>query len=210
MKTQWPKAITTTLNGVFKNRYKVIKKLLFILLASLFSLPLRAQVKQEKEARIDKTELPSTVVGLLPQIEKNAKHIRYYKETDGDKITYEVKLKKDQHHFSIEFSQLGILEDIEVIIPKAELPKTVLKTLKNNFEHVHLKRIQKQFPNANNNPKQLIEAVFETQIAPTAYEILISGKINDSYKQFELLIDSNGTIVSKRPVIFKDYEHLVY
>ena len=210
MKTLGPTTILITLNGRFKNYRSVIKRLLFILLATLFSLPLVAQVKQEKEARIDKSELPSSVMALLPQIEKNAKHLRYYKEIDGDKISYEVKLKKAKDHFSIEFSQRGILEDIEVIIPESELPETVLKSLKNNFEHVHLKRIQKQFHNDNNNEKQLIEAVFETQLAPTAYEILLSGKTNTSYQQFELLIDSNGTILSKRPVIFKDYEHLVY
>ena len=210
MKTLGLTTIASTLNGRFKNDYTLIKKALFVLLVALFYLPLTAQVKREKESRIDKTELPSAVVALLPQIEKNAKHLRYYKEIDGDKISYEVKLKKAKDHFSIEFSQLGTLEDIEVIIPKTELPEAVLKTLKNNFEHVHLKRIQKQFRNENNNPKQLIEAVFESQLAPTAYEILISGKTNTSYKQFELLIDSNGTIVAKRPVIFKDYEHLVY
>ena len=210
MKILGSTTISITLNGRFKNYSSAIKRLLFILIATLFSLPLVAQVKQEKEARIDKSELPSTVMVLLPQIEKNAKHLRYYKEIDGDKISYEVKLKKAKDNFSIEFSQRGILEDIEVIIPESELPETVLKSLKNNFEHVHLKRIQKQFHNDNNNEKQLIEAVFETQLTPTAYEILLSGKTNTSYQQFELLIDSNGTILSKRPVIFKDYEHLVY
>ena len=68
MKTQGPTTISITLNGGFKNYRSVIKRLLFILLTTLFSLPLLAQVKQEKEARIDKSELPSSVMALLPQI----------------------------------------------------------------------------------------------------------------------------------------------
>ena len=57
MKTQVLTTIASTLNGRFKTITPLLKAL-FVLLVALFSLPLTAQVKREKESRIDKTELP--------------------------------------------------------------------------------------------------------------------------------------------------------
>ena len=42
-----------------------------------------AQVKYEKEERIPIDDLPPVVQALLPQLQSNAKRMRYYREFDG-------------------------------------------------------------------------------------------------------------------------------
>lgn len=170
-----------------------------------------AQVKYEKEERISVDDLPPVIKVLLPQIEEDGKRIRYYQEFDGVKKSYEIKLKKLDTNFSIEFSQEGILEDIEILIPASELPIPVLEAIRSQFQHHKKNRIQKQFTHPKEqDPKQTLQRVFDGLILPTAYEIVVYGKTTTGYKQVELLIDSNGKILKKRNVISKDYEHVVY
>ncbi len=183
---------------------------LFLSLLCLNSIAI-AQVKYEKETRVPIDDLPLRVKSLLPQIEKDAKRIRYYHEFDGEKESFEVKLKKFGTHFSIEFTQEGVLEDIEILISTAELPTPVLETIGKQFQRHKLTRIQKQFTHPKGqDPKQTLQGVFNGLIRPTAYEIVINGKTNSGYKQVEFLIDINGKLLKKRNVITKDYEHVVY
>ena len=183
---------------------------LFLAMLCLNSIAI-AQVKYEKEARIPTHDLPLTVQVLLPQLTQDAKRIRYYHEFDGEKESFEVKLKKHGTHFSIEFSQDGVLEDIEMLIPASELPNPILETIGKQFQRHKLTRIQKQFTHPKGqDPKQTLQGVFNGLIRPTAYEIVVNGKTNSGYKQVEFLIDIDGKLLKKRNVITKDYEHVVY
>lgn len=183
--------------------------LFFLLL--LFGYTATAQVKYEKEERIQKEALPTAVVKLLPLMETHAKRMRYYREFDGESISYEVKFKKHDAHFSVEFNQDGQLEDIEMLMSKAALPASVLETVKTHFQSVKLTRIQKQFVHPKGgNPARTLQAVFENQIAPTAYELEISGKTQNGYRQFELLVAPTGKLLKKSTILTKDYEHVVY
>lgn len=183
---------------------------LFLALLCLNSIAI-AQVKYEKEERISIHDLPLTVQALLPQIEQSAKRIRYYHEFDGEKESYEVKFKKQDTYYSIEFTQEGVLEDIEILISKSQLPTPVLEAIRNQFQRYKSTRIQKQFthPKAQ-DPKQTIKRVFDGLTPPTAYEIVVQGKTNAGYKQIEFLIDINGKVLKKRNIITKGYEHVVY
>ena len=170
-----------------------------------------AQVKYEKEERIQKEALPTAVVKLLPLMETQSKRMRCYREFDGQSISYEVKFKKHGTHFSVEFNQEGQLEDIEVLISKSVLPTAVLETVKTHFQRVKLTRIQKQFVHRKeDNPAQTLQAVLENQLAPTAYELEVSGKTQNGYRQFELLLAPTGKLLKKSVILTKDYAHVVY
>ena len=183
----------------------------FFFLLLFFGSTAIAQVKYEKEERIQKEALPTAVSKLLPLMETHAKRMRYYQEFDGQSISYEVKFKKHGTHFSVEFNQEGVLEDVEVLMSKSALPTAVLETVKTHFQSVKFTRIQKQFVHRNEGSQaQTIQAVFENQLAPTAYELEVSGKTQNGYRQFELLIDPAGKLLKKSTILTKDYEHVVY
>lgn len=169
------------------------------------------QIKYEKEERIQKEELPVAVVQLLPLMKANAKRIRYYREFNGHSISYEIKFKKYGTHFSVEFDKKGILEDIEVLITKAALPTAVYECVKSHFQRAKLTRIQKQFVHPQGaNPAHTLQAVFKNQFAPTAYELEITGKTQNGYQQFEVVVSPAGKLLKKSTILTKDYEHVVY
>ena len=170
-----------------------------------------AQIKYEKEERILKEELPTVVEELLPKITQDAKRVRYFHEFDGEKESYELKLKKNRAHFSIEFSQNGVLEDIEILIPKSKLPSPVLEVIDSQFQRYKLTRIQKQFvPPKDANPIKTILAVFDKLVKPVAYEIVVHGKTLTGYKQMEFLIDPTGKLLKKRNLILHNDDHIIY
>ncbi len=177
-----------------------------------------AQVKFEKEERIRKEALPVSVIKLLPLMETNAKHFRYYREFDGQIISYEVKFKKHNTQFSVEFDKEGTLEDVEVLIPKAALPKPVMKSVQAHFQRPKYIRLQKQFVHPiGTNAAHTLQTILEKYPSSkhdisinSAYEIVVFGKTQKGYRQFELLIDSDGTLLKKRNILAKNYDHVVY
>ena len=74
-----------------------------------------SQDKQEREHRIRKSQFPEKALEFIQQQLLDAKRIKYYKEIDGAKRSYEVKFKKDRLKYSVEFDEDGNLEDVEDI-----------------------------------------------------------------------------------------------
>ena len=144
-------------------------------------------------------------------MEANARRIRYYREYNGENFSYEIKLKRQNIHYSIEFSQEGELQDIEVLINKSELPSVVLEAVKNHFQRIKLTRIHKHFSHTKDaNPEYTLQAVFKNKLLPSAYELIVSGKTENGYRQFELLIDKEGILLKKSIISTKDDEYVVY
>ena len=67
------------------------------------------QVKNEKEYKIDHSELPKGVETLLSPYTQDAKRIRYFLEIDGDKKSFEAKFKKGRLRYSVEFDESGVV-----------------------------------------------------------------------------------------------------
>ena len=178
-----------------------------------------AQVKYEKEERIPVDDFPPVVQALLPQLQSNAKRIRYYREFDGYNDSYEVKFKKHGTYFSIEFSQDGNLEDIEMSIKKPDLPAAVIASLNNTFPKCKLKRIQKQFVHPKDaDPANTLRIVLSKNqhtlnhklIDEANYEIEAQCFIENRFQKVELLFSANGTLLSMRTIIAEADDHIIY
>lgn len=178
-----------------------------------------AQVKYEKEERIPVDDLPPVVQALLPQLQTNAKRMRYYCEFDGDKDSYEVKFKKHSTHFSIEFSQEGSLEDIEMLIKKANLPSSVMTSLNDTFPRCKLTRIQKQFVHPKGaDPANTLRIVLSKNhdtlnhklIDEANYEIEAQCFIENRFQKMELLFNADGKLLSTRTIIAEADDHIIY
>ena len=68
-----------------------------------------AQEKYEREHRINKKQFPEKALNYIAENLEDAKRIRFYRETDSSKTSYEVKFKKDRLHYSVEFDKDGKL-----------------------------------------------------------------------------------------------------
>lgn len=187
-----------------------------LLICCLATFCTQAQEKFEKESRIGKNGFPENALKLLERYSKDAKRIRYYKETDGNKISYEAKLKLKGQKFSIEYDTLGILEDIEVKIKFKNIPKkvrdSVIDYFGSHFMKYSIKKVQKQFYNKNfQNSVAVFEAAFNKKdITTVNYEIVVWRVLEKTSGMVELTFNREGSFVSSRPIAQASYDHILY
>ncbi len=186
----------------------------FIAILLLLGVFCFGQKKQEQEFRIDKKELPNGVMALLSNYLENAKRLRYYKERDGEKSSYEVKFKKDKLHYSIEFDEKGALEDVELLIKQTDIPNEAFDNmttyLQSNHKKYRIKKIQRQYVNTGDAAQTLKEA-FQNGILPKLkYELIIATKDENGYGEFELTFDANGEHLLTRKAVNTKYDHVLF
>ncbi len=143
---------------------------------------LSAQHKYEREFRIKKSQMPTEALQLLERYLEDAKRLKYYKEIDTSKTTYEAKFKKDKLWYGIEFDATGSLEDIKITIAPLDIPSDVLANIstyfKKSFDKHRVKKIQQQYlATAEEDLKTTFRNAFQNLLIPSLnYEIIVSGK----------------------------------
>jgi hypothetical protein len=172
------------------------------------------QKKQEREFRVDKEELPTEIIPLLSNYLNDVKRLRFYKEQDGEKSSYEVKFKKDRLLYSIEFDEKGVLEDVEFIVKQKDIPdetfEKLTKYLQSNHGKYRIKKIQQQYLNTRNAQKTLKDA-FQNLILPEIrYELIIATKDDEGYGEYEITFDAMGAHLLTRKSINTKYDHVLF
>lgn len=193
--------------------YKSI--LIFILILFLGQVS-TAQTKNEKEDRITLQELPNLVQTTIKALPKNCKRIRFYKETDNEKISYEVKFKFKKTYYSIEFNALGHIEDIEVTTKfknvNTAISSKITTYLAINFIQHRFIKIQKQYVYvATKTPINFMTEVLSKKIDETAqYEIIAEVKTNINRTKREFTFSSDGKFLNFRILNPSSYEYVLY
>jgi hypothetical protein len=174
-----------------------------------------SQYKYEREYRILKSQFPAEAISAIENNISDYKRIKFYKETDSVKISYEAKLKKDKLWYSIEFDKEGGLEDIEILIKANDIPNetyTNIETyLNNNFRKYRVKKIQQQYPSNNNPLEEVFKNAFQNLILPSNhYEIEVVGQKGKGYLDYEILFDAEGNFKQIRTSLPPNYDHILY
>ena len=167
-------------------------------LLSFTILHIQAQTKMEVEKRINITEVPEAAINFQQEYLLDAGKIKWYFEQDGAHQSYECKFKLHRKKYSIEFNSEGLLEDIEISYPLRKLPDQIEKTLERNSKKFNIKRSQIQFKEPRNElfqPDLWTKITNKEAIYFFELEVILAGEF------FELLIDSKGTIFSKRRIV---------
>ncbi|WP_282178571.1 hypothetical protein [Maribacter stanieri] len=188
-----------------------------IILASfLFCFQLaHSQYKYEKEHRILKSQFPTEAIAIIEEHITDYKRIKFYKETDSIKISYEAKLKKDKLWYSIEFNEDGKLEDIEILIKSTDIPNDTYSNiehyLNNNFTKYRIKRLQQQYPSTNDSLDEIFKNAFQNLILPSNnYEFVVVGRKEKGYLDYEILFDADGNFKQIRTSLPPNYDHVLY
>lgn len=187
--------------------------LLFLFLGIFQS---NAQNKYEREHRILKSQFPEKALGYISQKLEDAKRIRFYKEIDSAKVSFEAKFKKDRLWYSIEFDKEGSLEDVEVLIKPVDIPdesfSAITTYLEKLFSKYRIRRLQQQYPITESEPGETtIKNAFQNLMLPSInYELIVSGKKDKIFEQFEILFDSEGNFKSIRKSLPPNYDHVLY
>lgn len=175
-----------------------------------------AQNKYEREYRIKKSQFPTQAFQLISEKIKDAKRLKFYKETDSTKISFEAKFKKDRLWYSVEFDESGVLEDIEITVKPIDVPSdsydAILAYLNKSFAKYRIKKIQQQYSSTENEPlEKTLKNAFQNLILPSIhYELVVGGKKEKEYLDYEILFDSEGKFISIRKSLPPNYDHVLY
>lgn len=174
-----------------------------------------AQNKYEREFRIKKSQFPKKALSYIDEKLEDARRIRFYKETDSARVSYEAKFKKDRLYYSVEFDEDGALEDIEVLIKSVDIPNETFERINNylrkEFAKYRIQKIQQQYPVLNGATEATVKNAFQNLMLPTIkYELIVSGKRNKGYAQYEILFDAKGHFEKLRKSLPPNYDHVLY
>lgn len=188
-----------------------------VLVLVLFQFSMvNSQVKVEREHRIKKNQFPETAHEFIQEKLEEAKKIRFYKETDTTKISYEAKFKKDKLYYSIEFDESGKLEDIEISIKEVDVPEDswskITKFLNEKFTKFKIRKIQQQYPiTSDETAETTLNNAFQNLLIPSLnYELMVRGKIQDVHSDFEILFGAEGDFIKMKESLPANYDHVLY
>ena len=196
---------------------KKYKPYFLIVLVVLISTCLNAQTKNEQELRIGVENFPKKALKLLEHLPDNIKRIKYYKETDHDKTSFEAKLKIKRKKYSIEFDKNGNLEDIEITVKSKNIDRVVLDTIENFFKSEYKKygllKIQNQYKKTPSIDAISIlkKAIENSDKEKVNLEIIAQVKTKDSKNHvLEFTFNYAGILLGSRIVEPSSYEHVLY
>lgn len=196
-----------------KSKTKMKTKALIVLL--LFSVVSFAQTKKERETRVEKDVLPQAILTFVNQLPENTKRLRFYKEVDGTKESFETKFKYDGNHYSCEFDPNGKLEDIEKLIKEKLIEDIALQDIENhletNFRKWKFLKIQEQYiPKPDVDSKVFLKTIFEKNSEISGYEIIIEVTKNKKRTLKEFQFDAKGKFINMRDIAPASYGHVLY
>jgi len=188
------------------------------LCACLWGGDLRAQYKLEREYRIKREEAPELSRMLVDSCYPQTR-VKWYVEQSEGRKTYEAKLwyKKDKtkQHYSVEFDTLGVVEDVEHLMPFEEMPELVQKAamqeINRLFKRHKIVRVQEQWI----GDLPTLQAKMKQRPLPKPltinYEIVVVGKqTNRLYKSLEITLDAQGNIIGILEIVHNSSDHLIY
>ena len=162
-------------------------KSLFALILLFFVTTGWSQDKYEREFRIRKSQFPESAHAFLKEELQNAKRVRYYKELDSSKVSFEVKFKKERLFYSIEFDGSGMLEDVEIQVKEADIPNASFAAigayLDGYFTKYRIRKIQQQYTLAAfGTVSNTLKKAFQNLIDPKInYELIVGGSTDASF-----------------------------
>ena len=174
--------------------------------------------KSEVEVGIRRSEMPESAVTLLSDWLAEARRIRYYRETDGDQVSYEIKLKRKGKAYSVEFYEDGSLMDIEQLIRFRDLPHDVQKSLNRylsqTYDHYRITRLQKQYSaeDADEDDEEVLEELEEgdEDDLTIRYELVVDIRLGNEVGSYELLFDDEGELLQKRKIVRRSLDNILY
>lgn len=193
--------------------YYLIPFMFSFILGALSTSGYTQNTKQEVEKSISRDEMPNNALVLINQFWNEQKKADFYREFDGEKISYEAKLKWEGHQYSIEFDEQGSLSDIEQLIEFNEIPETLRNTITVEIEQQYSKfrinRVQRQFLSEGADEElltRLLNGNYEG--LNIRYELEIDGQSESDFGSFELLFNNNGQQIQKRKIVRRSLDNI--
>jgi hypothetical protein len=172
----------------------------------------QSEQKLEQEEKIAAVLFPKNAAKTVNEIGYARKKVTYYRETDGDKISYEAKLKYQDRKYSIEFDLNGVLEDVEIDFRKRKIPVNVRAKINKILDTVarkyRIEKVQEQYVAGDQSATQIKERIALKDF--DNFEIVVAFKDKRKIYRKEYLFDKNGSFISQRDVKRLEYDFLLF
>lgn len=184
------------------------------LIILLFSpILLSAQEKFERERRIAESDVPENAVEWFNETYPEAKRVKWYAEITSGKNSFEAKLKVDGARHSVEFSEQGLIEDVEIEVDAGELPDAVRSTIEEymgeHYSKYNFRKIQQQWSGPSEALKNDIQTGDSTGVT-LRYEVEYYAVDSNQKALWEGLFDTDGRFIRKREIILRPTDNLNY
>lgn len=181
------------------------------LFLGLFSYCSHAQEKVEFEVSIPTDSVPQAALSSIESI--GFSHGHWYKEYSAEDFSYEYKVKYEGRHYSVEFSEDGSLEDVEMRISlkkdKVDLKTLIYVAVQKDAKKFKVLKVQKQWTPVDEN-SNFVPANFLTDHSSPSirYEYVVKLKSNGKLETWEYLLEADGTFVSRLKIVEPTINHL--
>lgn len=169
------------------------------------------QVKTEREERIKSIEVPQQSRDWLFKSFPGLKKAKWYKEETSGKESYEAKFKRAGKKFSVEFSEAGLIEDVEITRRLAELTPATRQKLEeafSQFEKFKIRKLQEQWTAASPDLLQVALLSNNNSAIEVRYEVVFKALIEGQHTIWEGLFDGEGRLLEKKRVALRPTDNL--
>lgn len=198
------------MNRQLSPKYRYLITFLILLMGGVC---LAQKKKYEKEVRIEADEVPSSALRMIDALQLEKK-VKWYKEFGLQDSSIEAKGKHQGRLHSIEFSDDGSFEDLEIEIKSMDVPakssKLIFEQLEKEEGSFKIKKIQIQYSGTAERVVDFFKRGSAEEHLVIHFELVVSRHVNGSYGLYEYLFDEEGSLVSKRKIILNMTENLEY
>jgi hypothetical protein len=184
----------------------------FGVLCCLLQLSLNAQVKFEREFRLNTHEVEPQArayVELFPF----TRRIKWYREESSSGASIEAKTSYKGQRFSLEFDTTGVLQDVEVEVKFSALRQDVRAAVESrfnaDFKRWKVRKVQRQFSGSPDAVRRSSLEGASAEGANVHYEIVVRG-LKDLTELFEYTFDQSGTLISAKLIVLAPTDNLEY
>lgn len=189
-----------------------MRALYIVLVFSLYCLAASGQeIKKEREERVRSREVPEESRNWLSKSFPAIKKVKWYREETSGKKSFEAKFKRQGSKYSVEFSEAGVIEDVEIskrLVDLPELTEQKLKAAFAGYSKFRLIEFQEQW--TADSPELLKQALLaedSSQII-VRYEVIFKALMDGQHTLWEGLFDTQGQLLSKRKVALRPTDNL--
>lgn len=188
-------------------------KSLFFILMFVSTVVFAQNDKIETEKRVKTNDVPFQSIQWLQNTFPHVSKVKWYSETTSGQKSFEAKFKDNKKNYSVEFSENGEIEDVEIAAKLESIDdiyRINLQATFDTFEKFKIKKIQEQW--SSDSSEQLTQAILKNHpdLIAIKYEVEFMAIIDQSYGLWEGLFDQTGKLISIREVKLRATDNLDY
>jgi len=193
--------------------------LTFLFLSTLlfisFSLVSAQDIKDENEKSINREDMPTSSLAEINRFWNKEKKVDFYRQNNGEMISYEAKLEWNGHQYSIEFDSEGSLVNVEQLIDFKDIPdasqNTITEELSKQYTRFRFTRIQRQYSAEEADDRdEILEDVIDEDYEDLIirFEIVVDAQNKAVMGSFEWLFDEQGNMIQKRRIVRRSLDNI--